>query len=357
MISVLLWGVACARDPALQLPRADATLVVVAQGMPQITDVQAVPGHSEVVVLTKGGTAWRVDPSKGTQVAWFTVDVRTDSEMGLLGLAFAPDFTKSGQFYLYTSPKGAPRSEVSRWAAAPDTLAAPKRVDTVLTFEQPYPNHNGGQIRFGADGMLYVGIGDGGSANDPHLAGQDLTTWLGTMLRIDVSTSPYTVPPDNPFVGREGARPEIWAYGLRNPWRFDLLADGRAVIGDVGQNKVEEVTIGAAGSNHGWRQWEGDRCFRPPCADDPTLVKPVFTYSHAVGTSITGGVVARSGPYTGDYVFGDFTSGRLWRLDLDTLTTTDLGKHDVMPATFGRGPSGEPLLGDYGGTLYRIDGP
>jgi glucose/arabinose dehydrogenase len=351
----LLLSLACARDPVLQLPRADATLVKIAEGMPQITDLQPVPGSKRAVVLGKQGTAWLLDPSTGATQEWLTVSVRSNSEMGLLGLAFAPDFATSGTFYLSTNPAdGEPRSEISRWRCDPATLASPSRVDTVLQVAQPYANHDGGQIRFGPDGMLYIGLGDGGSANDPLGAGQDLGTWLGSLLRIDVSKAPYAVPADNPFVGRPDAKPEIWAWGLRNPWRFDMLPDGRVIIGDVGQNQVEEITVATSGSNHGWNRWEGDRCFAGPCTDGDGTTAPLFTYTHAVGSSVTGGVVPKKGPYAGDYVFGDFVSGRLWRLDLSTGKATDLGKHDLNVSTFGHAPDGEVWVADYGGTVYRL---
>ncbi len=164
------------------------------------------------------------------------------------------------------------------------------------------------------------------------------------------------MPPDNPFVGQEGVKPENWAWGLRNPWRFVFLPDGRAIIGDVGQNEVEEITVGGAGANHGWSMWEGHRCFSGPCSKEG-MTMPVHTYSHGVGQSVTGGVVAGSGPFAGTYLFGGFVTGRLWSMELETWKVTDLGKHDILPSAFGLTADGTPLAADYNGVLYRINGP
>ena len=333
-----------------------ATLEALVTDLPQITEVKVIPGHPQLVVLTKTGGVHRVDVATGKASPWFEVPVRSSSEMGLLGIAFAPDFATSGALYLSTNPAdGERRSEVRRFITDPGALTSPKPGSEVLTLSQPYGNHDGGQIHFGPDGMLYVAFGDGGSANDPLGAGQDRATWLGTLLRIDVSDPavPYRVPPDNPLVGTEGAKPEIWAWGLRNPWRFLLLPDGRAIIGDVGQNEVEEVTIGGAGANHGWKMWEGDRCFAAPCSREG-MTMPVHTYTHAVGQSITGGVIPTAGPYAGRYLFGDFTTGKLWSLDLASGDVASLGDHDITPSTFGLLPDGSPVVADFQGTLYRL---
>jgi len=285
--------------------------------------------------------------------------VRSDSEMGLLGIAFAQDFATTGQFFLHTNPAdGEPRSQVTRWSTDPKELSAPVRRMTVLEQAQPYLNHNGGQLQVGPDGTLYVALGDGGSANDPLGAGQDRGTWLGAILRLDVSdpSKPYTVPPDNPFVGEPTMKPEIWAWGLRNPWRFVLWTDGRAIIGDVGQDAMEEITVGGAGANHGWKTWEGTRCAHEPCRGAGVTL-PVHTYSLLGSQSVTGGVIARKGPYAGSYLFGDFVSGRLWAMELDTWKVRSLGKHPMLPSTFGLTADGYPLVGDFQGTVYRLGGP
>lgn len=358
MILALL-ALACAGDPVDRLPERTVRLVPVLEGVPQITEVVPIPGHAAVAVANKAGQVFRVDLPGGTKTKWFDVPVRGSSELGLLGLAFAPDFATTGHLYVSATPSdGDRRSQIARWKVDPATLGHPQRVGTVLELAQPYANHNGGSLRFGPDGMLYAGFGDGGSANDPLGSGQDRSTWLGAILRLDVTELPYRVPPDNPFVGQAGQRPEIWAWGLRNPWKFELLPDGRAIIGDVGQNEVEEVTIGGAGANHGWNVFEGDRCFRGPCEATQGTVKPVFTYTHAVGQSITGGVVPTAGPFAGTYVFGDFVSGRLWSLDLGTAQAVGLGDHGIMPSVFALDPTGQLLVADYqGGVLYRVEAP
>ena len=190
------------------------------------------------------------------------------NEEGLLGLAFDPDYRNNGHFYVYYSAASPRRSVIARYHALPGTARVdPSTEKIIMRIGQPFSNHNGGQVTFGPDGYLYVGVGDGGSGGDPRGHGQNLGTLLGTILRIDVSaldeTGSYAVPPDNPFVGVEGARPEIWAYGLRNPWRFSFDREtGTLWTGDVGQNKLEEIDIIRPGANYGWNVMEGTSCFR-----------------------------------------------------------------------------------------------
>ncbi|MCA9525852.1 MAG: PQQ-dependent sugar dehydrogenase [Myxococcales bacterium] len=340
-------------------PRVAVDLVPVATGIDQPTDIQAVPGQpGTLAVLMKGGRAVRL--AGGQVTPWFTVEVTDRSEMGLLGLAFHPRYAENRRFFLNYSPAGARQTRVEEWLDG----STPKPVRVLLTVEQPYANHDAGQLAFGPDGFLYIGLGDGGAADDPHGHGQDLKTLLGSMLRIDVEPrdgQPYGVPPDNPFVGRADARPEIWAYGLRNPWRYGFAPDGRLVVADVGQNLFEEVTVVGRGENHGWNRREADHCFPPGQACDATgLVDPVYTYTHAEdGSSITGGAV-----YTrtdipdlqGKYVFGDFATGRLWAIDLPRdrapvapEKATALGGWPINPSTFGVGHDGTLYVGDFRG--------
>ncbi|HYH57425.1 MAG TPA: PQQ-dependent sugar dehydrogenase [Anseongella sp.] len=244
------------------------------------------------------------------------------TERGLLGLAFHPGFQSNRKFYVYYSaPSSAPGSdhksvlsEFTASAANPDLADTQERI--LLEIEQPQSNHNGGQLAFGPDGYLYIGTGDGGGAGDRHGEtgnGQDLGTLLGKILRIDVNKTPgYAVPEDNPFAGREGARPEIWAYGLRNPWRFSFdRENGRLFAGDVGQNSYEEVDIITKGGNYGWRVMEGAHCYDPGenCGTEG-LVPPIDEYGRDVGISITGGYVYRGQAIPelkGRYVFADWT--------------------------------------------------
>jgi glucose/arabinose dehydrogenase len=248
-------------------------------------------------------------------------------ERGLLGLAFPPDYAVKGYFYVnYTNTAG--NTVVSRFqrSAANADVADPATEQVVITIAQPFANHNGGHMAFGpADGQLYIAMGDGGDGGDPGNRAQNPLELLGKMLRLDVETGrpyTYTVPASNPFVGREGFRPEIWALGLRNPWRFSfdrLTAD--LFIGDVGQNQFEEIDFQPASStgaeNYGWRIMEGNHCFNPPGCATFGLTLPIFEYSHAEGCSVTGGYVYRGGAFPrmqGRYFYADYCNGRIWAL-------------------------------------------
>lgn len=248
-----------------------------------------------------------------------------ENEEGLLGLAFHPRFRETGEFFVCYCVRGdAQRTErVSRFrvrASDPDR-ADPASEEVLLAIEQPFPNHNGGSIAFGTDGMLYVGLGDGGSFNDPRGYGQDLDTWLGKILRIDVDRrdpgKAYAVPSDNPFVGREHVRPEIFAFGFRNPWQiaFDRTT-GRLWAADVGQDLLEEIDVVEKGGNYGWSLKEGTSAFGRGTAA-PDVIDPVWEYDHVVGKSITGGFVVRGSTVPaleGAYLYGDHVSGRMWAL-------------------------------------------
>ena len=241
-------------------------------------------------------------------------------EQGLLGLAFQPDYATTGRFVVhYSDLAGDTRVSVFQVSADPD-VADPASEQIIFTADQPYANHNGGQVGFGPDGYLYLGLGDGGSANDPEGRGQNLSEPLGSILRVDVqSGTPYTVPPDNPFVGQAGALPETWSYGLRNPWRFSFdRATGDLYIADVGQNQFEEVDVAPAsggsgrGTNYGWNVMEGSHCLFGTGCNQVGLVLPVFEYAHNQGCSITGGYVYRGTAIPdlqGVYFFGDYCQG------------------------------------------------
>jgi len=364
-------------------PQIPVALCPVLTGLSSPTDIQAVPGApGKVVVLEKAGRARVWDTATGQPVdTLLDVEVLTRSEQGLLGLAFHPGFSDPGasgrgRFFVHRSVKdaaGRPVGRISEWRAAPRAggwTVTGERV--LLEVVQPYANHDGGQIAFGPDGHLYVGWGDGGAAGDPLGHGQNASTLLGAMIRISpdaTNATPYGVPPDNPFVGRSGVAPEIWATGLRNPWRFTFAPDGRLIVADVGQNKWEEVDVVRAGDNLGWSKREGAHCFPPGSAcSGAGLVDPVWEYAHgADGRSVTGGVV-----YTGDdlpalagrYLVGDFVSGRIWALTLATGASTGaaqataLGRWDISISTFGRQHDGEALVADYArGVIYRLCPP
>jgi glucose/arabinose dehydrogenase len=242
------------------------------------------------------------------------------SEQGLLGLAFPPDYATTGRFVVhYTDPAGDTRLSIFQVSSDPD-IADGASEQVILTASQPFSNHNGGQIAFGPDGFLYLGLGDGGGANDPGGRGQDLSDLLGSILRLDVqSGTSYTVPPDNPFVGQAAARPEVWSYGLRNPWRFsfDRMTED-LYIADVGQDHFEEIDVAPTsagrgkGVNYGWKIMEGPQCLQGDQCDQTGLTLPVFSYSHSQGCSITGGYVYRGAAIPalqGQYFFGDFCRG------------------------------------------------
>ncbi len=282
------------------------------------------------------------------------------SEQGLLGIAFHPHYPTNGTFFLnYTDLNG--NMVVSRWQVSTDANRADHTSEQVLLrFEQPFVNHNGGGLAFGPDGYLYIASGDGGSGGDPRGYGQARDTLLGKLLRIDVNTeSGYTIPVDNPFVAGDGL-PEIWAYGLRNPWRFSFdRLTGDLYISDVGQNKIEEINFLPASSrdgvNFGWAYREGSQPFRgePPAGLE--LVDPVWEYDHSQGCSVTGGYVYRGSmlpEWQGIYVFGDYCNGNIWGM-LQTETgewqTELLYQTGIRISSFGLDDAGELYLMDHGG--------
>jgi glucose/arabinose dehydrogenase len=291
-------------------------------------------------------------------------------EQGLLSMAFAPDYRQSGLFYVdYTNTNGDTRVVEYQRSTDDPLRADPGSAREVLRVDQPFENHNGGLLLFGPDRDLYIGLGDGGSEDDPQRNGQDLSTLLGKILRIDPrpgAGKAYTIPSGNPFVGRSGARPEIFEYGLRNPWRFSFDPFSEAlVIGDVGQNEFEEVDYvprgRAAGANLGWSAFEGDARFN----DDqsaPGAVPPILTYSHQTGgCSITGGYVVRDPQLRslyGRYLYGDFCLGDL-RSAIPSLpkATDDKALGPTVPAlsSFGEDSTGHVYATSLEGAVYRLD--
>lgn len=291
------------------------------------------------------------------------------SEQGLLSVAFPPDFDTSEVFYVnYTDQRGDTVIARYRLLAKEPPQGDPSSGQKILQIAQPASNHNGGQLQFGSDGYLYVGTGDGGRAGDPWGNAQNPTEFLGKMLRIDVAGSEtYTVPGDNPFVGWSDVRPEIWALGLRNPWRFSFdRATGDLYIADVGQNNYEEVSFqpgsSVGGENYGWDFMEASFCFEPSSGCDPAgLILPVAEYDHSLGCSITGGYVYRGVRYpqlAGIYFFGDFCSGRIWGMRQQASgewNTALLLETDARISSFGQDAAGELYILDYaGGTIYHL---
>lgn len=288
-------------------------------------------------------------------------------ERGLLSIAFPPGYGKKQYFYAhYTDRSG--DTVVSRFRTSPDPdTADPSSEEIVLQAKQPFSNHNGGQLAFGPDGYLYIGLGDGGAANDPFDNGQKMTTFLGKVLRIDVENGkrPYAVPPSNPFVGKKNALPEIWSLGLRNPWRFSFdRLTGELFIADVGQNKYEEVNVqpaeSAGGENYGWNIMEGTHCFGSRTCDRTGLVLPAVEYGHDQGCSVTGGMVYRGiaiPSLVGTYLYGDFCSGRIWgmRRSGSSRISTLLMDSELSISTFGDDEQGELYVADHSSDgIYRI---
>jgi glucose/arabinose dehydrogenase len=288
-------------------------------------------------------------------------------EQGLLGLAFAPNYARTGIFYVdYTIPGNDIRIVQYQRSAASANLADAASAHVLLTIDHHlYTNHNGGQLAFGREGDLYIGVGDGGSEEDPDNNGQNTDTLLGKILRIDpTSTGGYTIPSTNPFVGQPGRRAEIWAYGLRNPWRFSFdRATGDLIIGDVGQNLQEEVDFAAAGTgagaNYGWSIWEGDRRNKPGNA--PHAVFPVLVARHSDGyCAIIGGYVVRDRSLPrlyGRYLFGDYCRTQIESVNLNHGHPTGLratGLNVSETSSVGEDAAGHIYITSLGGPVYRI---
>jgi uncharacterized protein (TIGR03437 family) len=308
----------------------------------------------------------------GALVAQPFLDIRSKTrgrdEQGLLGLAFPPGFAQSRRFYVdYTDLNGDTVIAQYRVSENADVADATSEI-VLLPIKQPFANHNGGQVRFGPDGYLYIAMGDGGSGGDPMNNGQRRDTLLGKLLRIDVEADPgrVRIPPDNPFVNMAGARPEIWAYGLRNPWRFSFdRATADLWIADVGQETYEEVNFQPAssrgGENYGWNRMEGLHCYLQGCSMGG-LTLPVAEYNHTLGCSVTGGFVYRgrvSPGLRGTYIYGDFCSGRIWgveRLGAQFLNRLLLNTGFNI-TTFGQDAAGEIYLANSAlGAIYRVEG-
>lgn len=339
------------------------------------------PGGADAYVVEQGGRVLRVAAGQEPRVFLdLSPRVRRDNnEEGLLGLAFHPRYGETGRLFVHYSASGPRRSVIAEVRRGADGDGDPATVRPLLEVEQPYGNHNGGHLAFGPDGKLYVALGDGGSGGDPDRNGQDLGTLLGAILRLDVDSPSgeraYGIPPDNPFVGREGARGEVWAYGLRNPWRFSFdRQTGELYAGDVGQWSWEEVDLVERGGNYGWRRTEGFALFDADTeAEDPR--PPLAAYGRGEGGSITGGYVYRGQaiPHlVGWYLYGDFVSGAVWALRrapgapsqgeaeaavhpvAEGVELRKLLKTRLPLASFAEDPAGELYLVGLDGGVYRL---
>jgi glucose/arabinose dehydrogenase len=396
-VSVIVSGCAVGSDPVVVEPPGPApapappvgstspdlaaleiSFEPVAEGFSQpLLVLGAGDGSGRLFVAQKGGLLrivrdGEIDPRPFLDL---TRDVSTESERGLLGVAFPEGFAQHGRFYVsYTDADGS--TVISRFLAE-DGSADRASENVLLRTPQPYANHNGGHIAFGPDGFLYVGLGDGGSSGDPMGNGQNRFTLLGSILRLDVGEASgestesdgngYTIPADNPFADGEEGLPEIWSYGLRNPWRFSFdRQTGDLWIGDVGQNAVEEINFQPAGStggeNWGWNLFEGTSPFpegRTVTGNQDDFAWPIVEYRHPTGRSVTGGYVYRGAGYpqmAGVYLYGDYVSGRVWGLVRSAAGTEnrELAVTDMQVVSFGEDDEGELYLVDFGGTLYRV---
>lgn len=287
--------------------------------------------------------------------------VSKGGEQGVIGLAFHPQYSSNGLFYVHTTDvNGDTVIAEYRVSGGNANVADPASGRVMLTQDQPFANHNGGQLAFGPDNLLYIALGDGGSGGDPQGNGQNLNTFLGKILRIDVNAVPYAIPPSNPFASG-GGKPEIYAYGLRNPFRFSFdFTTGRLFAGDVGQNTLEEIDLIVSGGNYGWNTMEGSRCFSPSTGCDTTgKILPINEYGRDLGVSVIGGYVYRgvaNAPLVGHYVFGDFGSGRIWTLEENSIgfIRRELLDTDLLISSFGEDESKELYVSDIRGTIYRI---
>lgn len=350
---------------------AAITLTRVAGGFSQPTAItHAGDSSGRLFVLEQGGAIRIVRNGAVSPTPFLNISslvTPTGGEQGLLGLAFPPGFAARGTFYVnYTNRTGIGNTAIARFAVGsdPDRADPASRQELLTITQPPFTNHKGGQLAFGPDNLLYIGTGDGGSGGDPFGNGQNLGTLLGKLLRIDVlsGTAPYAIPAGNPF------NSEIWAYGLRNPFRFSFdRLTGDLFMGDVGQDLVEEIDFQPAGSgagaNYGWNVMEGSRCFASPACSSAGLTLPVAEYLHGQGDcSVIGGFVYRgSNPaLQGIYIYGDLCSGRIWGLRRNGTAWENrlLIDTELTISTFGEDDSGELYVADYAtGDIYRIGTP
>jgi glucose/arabinose dehydrogenase len=344
----------------------------VVDGLDGPLDVAFRPGDpATLFVVEQGGQVRLIRDGSLVPDAFLDIAdaVRAGGEQGLLGMAFHPDPSDARAFVYYTARDGSQVVASFRTDPADQDRAVRDSETVLLRMPDEYGNHNGGSMVFGPDGYLYIGTGDGGGGGDPLGSGRSLDTLLAKVLRIDVNVAadadpPYAIPSDNPYVGRDGARPEIWHTGLRNPWRMQFdEATGDLWIGDVGQGALEEIDrapAGVGGLDFGWNTMEGTRCFREAGCDQAGLTLPVTEYEHDQGCSVTGGTVYRGSEQPamwGWYVFADYCSGRFWVVD------ASVGEFQEPVAVMGSGrnissiapgPDGELYATDLAGSVHRV---
>ena len=348
---LLLWGCSQSIPAESRLP---FQLIRVAQ-ISIVTAIVAPDKEDALYFTGQSGRIWRLNDPK--PILDISSRVTSGGEMGLLGLAFHPNFPADPRFFVnYTYRAGEQlRTKVASYKMQ-EGRADPASEVEVLSFDQPWQNHNSGALAFGPDGFLYAAVGDGGSGGDPRRTGQDRSDWLGSILRLDIATAPYTVPADNPFVGQAGIRPEIWIYGVRNPWGMHFDRD-TLWFADVGQNRYEEINRGIKGGNYGWNVMEAGHCYEAESCTSSAFVAPVAEYSHKEGQSVTGGLVYR-GPsipaLDGRYLYADYASGKLWTLATSGGMPGLIGALGFNPTTFGTDHQGRLYIGGVG-EIYRVD--
>lgn len=360
------------QQPQAALKPAQVSLKPFGSGFANPTAIVSTnqPDDQRLFVLDRSGFI-QILNSDGSKAKELFLDIASkvlaDGEMGLLGLAFSPDYAKDGNFFINYIDKSQ-NTVIVRYNVSTDkNKADPASAKTLLTFKQPYANHNGGDLVFGPDGYLYVAVGDGGSGGDPEDRAQNLNSLFGKILRLDVSEIPYKIPTTNPFVNQAGTLPEIWAYGLRNPWRISFdRATRNFYVADVGQGELEEVNVEEApskgGVNYGWRCYEGSKEFNlKGCQAKQNYVFPAFEYDHNDGRcSITGGYVYRGEKYPalkGKYFYGDFCNGELYSAhkEGDKYKPSLVLKSSYQISTFGQDSDGELYLADFAtGNIYQI---
>ena len=365
-----------APDPTSAAPDGPVgvSLRPVADGLEApVAVAHVVDGSGRLYVVEQAGRIRLLEPDGSLRTdPYLDISERVGSggERGLLGLAFHPEFPQDDRLFVnYTETDG--DTVISSFRGDAEG-AAPGSEEALIRVDQPFPNHNGGQVAFGPDGFLYLGLGDGGGGGDPFGNGQRTDTLLGKILRIDVDARtggrPYAIPRDNPFAGGDGGRPEIWATGLRNPWRFSFDREtGDLFVGDVGQEQWEEVDVlpagTGAGANLGWNVMEGSDCFEAESCDRDRLLLPVTEYDHSQGCAVVGGHVYRGERWpalAGSYLYGDACSGFVWTLDAGAAVegrgrprrVLDTG---LLISSFGEDEAGELYVADLAGGVYRVE--
>lgn len=351
----------------------DLGLELVADGFDRpVVMLDADDGSGRMFVVEQSGRVRIISDGATLETPYLDISdqITTGNEQGLLGMALHPTFPDTGEFFIYYTDLDG-HSHVERWqqSDADPNVADAASVEQILFVEQPYPNHNGGHLLFGPDGYLYIGLGDGGSGGDPDGNAQNTQTLLGSILRIDVDNRdgdlPYAIPEDNPFASGEGGRPEIWAWGLRNPWRFSFDREtGDFYAGDVGQGEYEEVDYlpaGQQGANFGWPITEGFACYEAAECDTSDTTPPIFAYGHnESGCSVVGGYVYRgeeAADLIGTYLLADYCIGTIWGLEQDAngeWIASGPVDTEMNISSFAEDADGEVYVLDLNGGIYQV---